>query len=191
MFAVTAPGRPGFFDRPAHLTVSGQLEAEALACAFGRVYTFGPAFRAEDSHTARHAAEFWMLEPEVAFADLEAVMDLAERTVRHLAEVAEATGLGVGVDASAPFARITHAEAVRLLTESGRTFRTPVGPGMTLKSDHERYLCEEVFGGPLFVTHYPRADKPFYMRVAPGGETVECFDLLVPGVGELLSLIHI
>ena len=177
-----------FFGRAAHLTVSGQLEAEAFASALGRVYTFGPAFRAEDSHTRRHAAEFWMVEPEIAFADLDAAIALAQALVAHLHDAFAAK------ERPLSFARITHAEAMALLAASGRRFEHPVGPSEALQTEHERYLTEEHFHGPVFVTHYPIDQKPFYMRVAgdsadldAAGGTVECFDLLVPGVGEIMG----
>lgn len=175
-----------FFGREAFLTVSGQLEVEPFACAFSKVYTFGPTFRAENSQTTRHASEFWMIEPEIAFATVTDVMDVAEAYVKHLAKAMRRTDLFSG-----DFARITYTEAMRLLEESGRVFEFPIGWGEHLQTEHERYLSEEVFQGPVFVTHYPIGHKPFYMRVtddcAPDRQTVECFDLLVPGVGEIIG----
>ncbi|MDR1604332.1 MAG: asparagine--tRNA ligase [Gracilibacteraceae bacterium] len=190
-----------FFGREASLTVSGQLEAEALVHAFGKVYTFGPTFRAENSNTARHAAEFWMLEPEIAFAALGDAMDLAEDLVKFLArdllaqagpELAfldrfAAKGLIGRLEAleRTEFARATYTEAVRLLT--GAAFRCPARWGADLQTEHERYLTEKIFAGPVFVTDYPREIKAFYMRANDDGRTVAAMDLLVPGIGELIG----
>jgi len=184
-----------FFGQPAYMTVSGQLDAEPFACAFSKVYTFGPTFRAENSNTARHAAEFWMIEPEVAFADVGDVMDLAEELVRTCAHALSLTG---AIQESAkvalsfdPFARITYAHALEILEESGRKFEHPVGWEHPLQTEHERYLAEVVFKGPVFVTDYPAQHKSFYMRLndgcSPGRQTVACFDLLVPGTGEIIG----
>ena len=209
-----------FFGEPAFLTVSGQLDVEAFACAFSKVYTFGPTFRAENSNTSRHASEFWMIEPEIAFATLEDVMDLAEDFVMHtikslnthqglmtlevadiysrrrLAERKEALrelGHDVPKVEVPRFARITHKEAMDILVKSGVDFEHSVGPRECIQTEHERYLADVHFRGPVFVTHYPAEHKSFYMRVTdpPEGEqwdgTVECFDLLVPGVGEIIG----
>ncbi|MBN2140211.1 MAG: asparagine--tRNA ligase [Desulfovibrionaceae bacterium] len=192
-----------FFGRPAYLTVSGQLEAELLAMSLGRVYTFGPTFRAENSNTPRHAAEFWMVEPEMAFADLEEDIDLAEELVKALAvgvmdrcpEDLELfarfvePGLMARLEAVAgePFARLPYAEAVLVLERSGAEFEYPVGFGLDLQTEHERYLCETVFKRPLAVFDYPKEIKPFYMRLNSDQRTVAAMDVLVPGVGELIG----
>jgi asparaginyl-tRNA synthetase len=192
-----------FFGREAGLTVSGQLEAEALALAFGRVYTFGPVFRAENSNTARHAAEFWMVEPEIAFADLSDDMDLAEDLVRHLAQTVltqaapelsfldrfAANGLIARLEtlSQAKFARVAYTEAVALLARTGIVFHYEARWGTDLQTEHERCLTDRIFGGPVFVTDYPRDIKAFYMRANDDGQTVAAMDLLVPGVGELIG----
>ena len=200
---MSAPEREAaeFFRRPAGLTVSGQLEAELLALALGSVYTFGPTFRAENSNTPKHAAEFWMVEPEVAFADLAENMDLAEALVcalvRHALThcAADLALFGNFVDKTllptlegmlaAPFARLTHAEAIRVLQASGRSFEFPVHEKSDLQTEHERYLCEEHFKRPVIVYDYPKEIKAFYMRLNDDGETVAAMDLLVPRIGEL------
>jgi asparaginyl-tRNA synthetase len=204
MFAVTAGDKPeGFFGKPTFLTVSGQLEVECFAQSHTDVYTFGPTFRAENSNTPRHAAEFWMIEPEMAFADLDDVIALAEdfvrtvtRRVMHdlpgdLAFFDERVqpGLIASLEAaiSEPFARITFAEAQQILMAADRTWEFPVGPTASLQSEHERYLAEEHFKRPVFVTNYPRDQKAFYMRVDDGGDTVSATDLLVPRVGEMIG----
>jgi asparaginyl-tRNA synthetase len=192
-----------FFGRPAGLTVSGQLEAELMALALGSVYTFGPTFRAENSNTPKHAAEFWMVEPEVAFADLGDNMDLAEDFVKALAahalsRCAEDLKLfGAYVDktliptlegiVAQPFARITHAEAIRILQASGRAFEFPVHAASDLQTEHERHLCEEHFKRPVIVYDYPKEIKAFYMRLNEDGRTVAAMDLLVPRIGELIG----
>jgi asparaginyl-tRNA synthetase len=192
-----------FFGRPASLTVSGQLEAEVYALALGRVYTFGPTFRAENSHTSRHLAEFWMIEPEMAFCDLQGDIDLAEELLKHLVATArdecrEDTELfSRFIDKELParfaavldhdFARITYTEAVELLTKSKRQFEFPVNWGSDLQSEHERYLCEEVFRRPVVVTAYPKTIKPFYMRVNEDGRTVANMDILFPAIGEMVG----
>ena len=192
-----------FFGRPAFLTVSGQLEAEAMACALGRVYTFGPTFRAENSNTARHAAEFWMIEPEVAFCDLEGDMTLAEDCVKSLVEAMltecatdlafftkfldkelEARLRGV---LDKPFRRLPYDEAVAILQASGRAFEYPVDWGSNLQAEHERFLTEEHFHCPVTVFNYPKEIKPFYMRTNDDDRTVTAMDLLVPGIGELVG----
>ncbi len=192
-----------FFGKEAMLTVSGQLSAEPLALALGRVYTFGPTFRAEHSDTSRHAAEFWMLEPEMAFADLEDNMDLAESLVTHLvrlvlAECAEDFGLFAKfVDPTLPatlenllaqpFVRLPYAEAVDILTSCKKAFQYPVAFGADLQSEHERYLAEEHFKRPVIVYDYPKDIKAFYMRQNDDGKTVGAMDVLVPGIGELVG----
>ncbi len=192
-----------FFGKSTNLTVSGQLNGECFAMAFANIYTFGPTFRAEKSNTPRHAAEFWMMEPEIAFADLEDDMELAEEMlqyiIRYLLENcnAELEFFNKFFDSSllqrlhslieAPFARVSYTEAIRLLENSGRTFEYPISWGSDLQTEHERYLCEEVFRKPVFVTDWPREIKAFYMRLNDDGKTVAAMDLLVPGVGELIG----
>jgi asparaginyl-tRNA synthetase len=192
-----------FFGKRAFLTVSGQLEGETFACALSNIYTFGPTFRAENSNTSRHAAEFWMIEPEVAFCDLEGDMDLAETLVKYL--VQEALDKNEGdlsifekfVDkglrerlefvASRPFERISYTEAVRLLQASGKAFAYPVEYGLNLQSEHERWLTEEYFKKPTTVFNYPKEIKPFYMRLNDDDKTVTAMDVLVPGIGEIIG----
>jgi asparaginyl-tRNA synthetase len=192
-----------FFGKRAYLTVSGQLEGETFACALSNIYTFGPTFRAENSHTSRHAAEFWMIEPEVAFCDLAGDMDLAEALVKYL--VTDALNHNEGdleifekfVDkglrerlefvASRPFERITYTAAVELLKGSGKTFEYPVEYGLNLQSEHERWLTEEYFKTPVTVYNYPKEIKPFYMRLNDDGLTVTAMDVLVPGIGEIIG----
>ena len=192
-----------FFGKPVSLTVSGQLEGECMAMAFGKIYTFGPTFRAEKSYTPRHAAEFWMIEPEIAFADLEDDMELAESMLKYVLNAllkecpAELTfcnnfydkGLTERIKAvaSADFARCSYTKAIELLENSGEAFEYPVFWGCDLQTEHERYLTEKVFGKPVFVTDYPKEIKAFYMRMNDDGKTVAAVDLLVPGVGELIG----
>ena len=192
-----------FFGKEASLTVSGQLEAEAFALAFGKVYAFGPTFRAENSNTARHAAEFWMVEPEIAFADLNDDMDLAEDMVRHLIRqlLAQAQPelefFNARVDSGlierlegierAKFARITYTEAIGLLSRSGEAFEREPRWGADLQTEHERFLTERLLKMPVFVTDYPKDIKAFYMRQNGDGKTVAAMDLLVPGIGELVG----
>lgn len=192
-----------FFGQEASLTVSGQLEAELFASALGKVYTFGPTFRAENSNTPRHAAEFWMIEPEVAFADLTDNMDLAEdlvkkvvaRVRRRSAEDIELFARFVDKQLTATldsiegeeYARVPYREAIDLLSRSGRKFEFPVGFGTDLQTEHERWLCETHFKRPVFVYDYPKSIKPFYMRVNDDDQTVAAMDLLVPRVGELVG----
>ena len=192
-----------FFGKPANLTVSGQLEAECMAMAFGKVYTFGPTFRAENSNTPRHAAEFWMIEPEIAFADLNDDMDLARDMIKfvlsyvmqHCPEemaffnefydkglVERITAL-IGSD----FGHVTYTEAVKLLEEHKEEFEYPVYWGCDLQTEHERYLTEKIFKKPVFVTDYPKEIKAFYMRMNEDNKTVAAMDLLVPGVGEIIG----
>ncbi len=192
-----------FFGKRAFLTVSGQLEGETFACALSNIYTFGPTFRAENSNTSRHAAEFWMIEPEVAFCDLEGDMDLAEALVKFLVkEMLENhegdleiftkfvdKGLRERLEfvASRPFERITYTEAVELLKASGVSFTYPVEYGLNLQSEHERWLTEEHFKSPVTVFNYPKEIKPFYMRLNDDGKTVTAMDVLVPGIGEIIG----
>jgi asparaginyl-tRNA synthetase len=192
-----------FFGKEAGLTVSGQLEAELFASALGNVYTFGPTFRAENSNTPRHAAEFWMIEPEMAFADLDDDMDLGEALVKSLVtHVMEhcATDLelfarfvdkdlmtNLDVIAGESYARLPYAEAVEILQQSGKTFEFPVHFGVDLQTEHERYLTEEHFHRPVIVYNYPKEIKAFYMRLNDDNRTVAAMDLLVPRVGELIG----
>lgn len=192
-----------FFGKPASLTVSGQLEGECMAMAFGKIYTFGPTFRAEKSYTQRHAAEFWMIEPEIAFADLEDDMELAESMLKYvlralLDECADELkfcndfydkGLLERLNAvvNSDFARVSYTEAIEKLESCGEKFEYPVFWGCDLQTEHERYLTEKIFGKPVFVTDYPKEIKAFYMRLNDDGKTVAAVDLLVPGVGELIG----
>jgi len=192
-----------FFGKQTSLTVSGQLNAEALALAYGKVYTFGPTFRAENSNTPRHAAEFWMIEPEIAFAELSDDMELAEAMVKYIIRYvlenarADLEFLNQFVDkgllerltavANASFAHVTYTEAIELLEKATEEFNYPVYWGADLQTEHERYLSEKVFGRPVFVTDYPKEIKAFYMRQNDDGKTVAAMDLLVPGVGELIG----
>lgn len=192
-----------FFGKRAFLTVSGQLEGETFACALSNIYTFGPTFRAENSNTSRHAAEFWMIEPEMAFCDLAGDMDLAEALVKFLVremlehhegdlEIFEKfvdKGLRERLEfvASRPFERISYTDAVALLQQSGETFQYPVEYGLNLQSEHERWLSENHFKKPVTVFNYPKEIKPFYMRINDDGKTVAAMDLLVPGIGEIIG----
>ncbi|MDP7205812.1 MAG: asparagine--tRNA ligase, partial [Pirellulaceae bacterium] len=192
-----------FFDRPSFLTVSGQLEAEIFATALGKVYTFGPTFRAENSNTSRHLAEFWMVEPEMAFHDLDDNMDLAENFLKHifstvLTECAEDMDFfNERIDktvietleniAGCEFVRLTYTEAVEILEKSGQEFDYAVHWGSDLQSEHERYLTEQHFSGPVILYDYPRTIKPFYMRVNDDEKTVRAMDVLVPKVGEIIG----
>ena len=192
-----------FFDKPAFLTVSGQLEAETYATALGRVYTFGPTFRAENSNTSRHLAEFWMIEPEAAFFDLRDNMSLAEDFLKRVfndclnhcdedmqffdqrIEKGKIEQLKAVVEK--PFEHMTYTEAVDVLTSSNEKFEFPVTWGTDLQAEHERFLTEKHVGGPLILTDYPSTIKPFYMRVSEDGKTVAAMDVLVPGVGEIIG----
>jgi asparaginyl-tRNA synthetase len=192
-----------FFARQTYLTVSGQLEAEAFACALSKVYTFGPTFRAENSNTSRHANEFWMIEPEMAFCDLNGNMDLAEEIVKYLivdlrkncAEDLELFSKFVDKELLSrldfvidrKFQRITYTDAVDLLKKSGEEFEFPVEYGLNLQSEHERWLTERHFKCPVTVFNYPKEIKPFYMRLNDDGKTVTAMDLLVPGIGEIVG----
>lgn len=192
-----------FFERPAFLTVSGQLEAEVFALSHKNVYTFGPTFRAENSNTSRHASEFWMIEPEMAFCDLQGDMDLAESFIKELirdildsceedlAFFSQFVDKGL-MDrlqfvVEKPFHRLSHAAAVDLLLKSGTSFAYPVSHGANLQSEHERFLTEEYFKSPVTVHDYPIGIKPFYMRQNDDGETVAAMDVLVPGIGEIIG----
>ncbi len=192
-----------FFGKSSNLTVSGQLNAECYALAFRNVYTFGPTFRAENSNTARHAAEFWMIEPEIAFAELKDDMELAEDMLKYVIKYVmeecpeELEFFNSFVDkgllerlnhiVSSDFGRVTYTEAVELLEKSGKKFDFPVKWGMDLQTEHERYLTEEIFKKPVFVTDYPKEIKAFYMRLNDDGKTVAAMDCLVPGVGEIIG----
>ncbi len=212
MFRVTTlePGEKDitkdFFGKRAALTVSGQLDVETFAMAFSNVYTFGPTFRAENSNTARHAAEFWMIEPEMAFCDLSGDMDVAEAMVKSVAEYVHETcayevdfltervcpELNARFEAlkGGEFVRLTYTRAVEILKDAvaaGKKFEYPVEWGCDLQSEHERYLTETVYKKPVFLTDYPKGIKAFYMRLNDDGKTVAAADLLVPGIGELIG----
>lgn len=192
-----------FFGKKASLTVSGQLEAEIYAMAFKNIYTFGPTFRAENSNTPRHASEFWMIEPEMAFAELSDNMDVAEELLKYIINHVlttlpeEMEFFNKFVDpglldrltniVSNEFARITYTEAIDILEKSGQKFDYPVKWGIDLQSEHERYITEKVYGKPVFVTGYPKEIKAFYMRLNDDGKTVAAMDLLAPGVGEIMG----
>ena len=192
-----------FFGKETNLTVSGQLEGESYAHAFQKIYTFGPTFRAENSNTARHAAEFWMIEPEIAFANLTDDMDLAEDMMKYLIEylmkkapeemdffnrwIDKELFRKLDVIQKSKFERITYTEAVKILKESKKEFQYPVDWGINLQTEHERFLSEEVFKKPVFVTDYPKDIKAFYMKLNDDEKTVAAVDLLVPGVGEIIG----
>ena len=192
-----------FFGKPASLTVSGQLNAENFAMAFGNVYTFGPTFRAENSNTQRHAAEFWMIEPEMAFCDLAGDMDVAEAMIKHIIRrVLERCpdeidffnsfvdkGLRERLEhvASSDFGRVSYTEAVEILKKNNDKFDYKVEWGTDLQTEHERYLTEQVYKKPVFVTDYPKEIKAFYMRLNDDGKTVAAADCLVPGIGEIIG----
>lgn len=205
------PRRPGgeidysedFFGKPAYLTVSGQLEAEIFALSFTNVYTFGPTFRAENSNTPRHLAEFWMVEPEMAFCDLSGDMALAEEFLKYIITylldhcVSDLEFFNKRIDntvletlehvASSAFEHLTYTEAIRLLERSGRSWEFPVHWGADLQSEHERYLTEETFKKPVIVTDYPKEIKAFYMRDNDDGKTVRAMDVLAPRIGEIIG----
>ena len=192
-----------FFSKKTSLTVSGQLSAEAMAMAFSNVYTFGPTFRAEDSHTARHAAEFWMIEPEMAFCDLEGDMELAEQMIKFVIRKVldncpeEVQFFNNFFDKelierlnhiyNSEFTRITYTEAVDLLMKHNDEFEYKVEWGTDLQTEHERYLTEKIFKKPVFVTDYPKEIKAFYMKLNEDGKTVRAVDMLVPGIGEIIG----
>jgi len=192
-----------FFGKPTFLTVSGQLEGETFACALSNIYTFGPTFRAENSNTARHAAEFWMIEPEMAFCDLQGDMDLGEAFIKAMAKymlehcAEDLTLFARFVDKGVqerlrfvverPFQRVPYAQAIEILKSSGHKFEYPVDYGLNLQSEHERFLTEEHFKSPVTVFNYPREIKPFYMRLNDDAKTVTAMDVLVPGIGEVIG----
>jgi asparaginyl-tRNA synthetase len=194
-----------FFGKPAYLTVSGQLQGEAFACALGRIYTFGPTFRAENSNTPRHLAEFWMIEPEMAFFDLTDNMDLAEAFLKRIISDAlkfcmeDLTFFAEKLENNKglfdklnnvlnnPFKRVSYTEGVDILLKSGKTWEYPVAWGVDLQSEHERYLAEQHFQCPVILYDYPRTLKPFYMKVNEDEKTVRAMDVLVPGVGEIIG----
>jgi len=204
MFQLTdLEGKKDFFGSDAFLTVSGQLNVEAFASAYTDVYTFGPTFRAENSHTARHAAEFWMIEPEIAFADLGDLLDLAEDFIRSITHATHAAcpedfeffnkwidkGVVDRVQAvvDKPFERMTYTEAINVLNKSGKSFENSTEWGASLQTEHERFLAEEHVQGPVFVTDYPTDQKAFYMRLSDDKRTVAATDLLVPRLGEIIG----
>lgn len=192
-----------FFGKSAHLTVSGQLEAETYALAFRNVYTFGPTFRAENSNTVKHAAEFWMIEPEICFADLKDDMDLAEEMVKYIISyvlenapeeieffdkfIAKGLLEKLKITVKEPFGRITYTDAIKELEKHNDEFEYKVSWGVDIQTEHERYLSEKIFGKPVFVTDYPKDIKAFYMKQNSDGKTVAAADLLVPGIGELIG----
>ena len=192
-----------FFGRPAHLTVSGQLNGETFAEAFRNIYTFGPTFRAENSNTVKHAAEFWMIEPEICFADLNDDMDLAEDMIKYTFQYVldncpeEMEFFNQFVDKTlldrldnvihSDFARISYTDAIKELEKANDKFEFKVSWGVDLQTEHERYLCENVFKKPVFVTDYPMDIKAFYMKQNPDGKTVAAADLLAPGIGEIIG----
>lgn len=197
------PYADDFFGQQSGLTVSGQLEAEAYALALGRVYTFGPTFRAENSHTSRHLAEFWMVEPEMAFCDLAMDIDLAEQFLKHLVNhvvencsadlelfekfVDKNLAARLASVTSNDFARISYDEAIQILQDSRHSFEYPVSWGTDLQSEHERFLTEQVLKKPTVITDYPAAIKPFYMRANDDGKTVAAMDILLPTIGEIIG----
>jgi len=192
-----------FFGKKAFLTCSGQLNGECFATALGDIYTFGPTFRAENSHTSRHLAEFWMIEPEMAFFDLKQNMELAESFVKHLVQTAlEECSEDLGffeeryekglkarlqIVLDRPFERISYTEAIDILLKSKIDFQYPVEWGKDLQSEHERYIAETVVGGPVILYNYPKTLKPFYMKANEDGKTVACMDVLVPKIGEIIG----
>ena len=210
MFRVTSleagsnePAENDFFGKPSHLTVSGQLSAEMFALSLGDVYTFGPTFRAENSNTPRHVAEFWMIEPEMAFADLSDDMDLGEEMIKylithmldHCAEDVELFAKWVDKSLMStlenilknPFRRLPYTEAIEVLKKAKTEFEYPVEWGMDLQTEHERYLCEDKFKKPVYVYDYPKTIKPFYMRMNDDNKTVAAMDCLVPRIGEIIG----
>jgi len=209
IFKVVAPPGTGknetgdFFGKPASLTVSGQLQAEVYALALGKVYTFGPTFRAENSNTSRHLAEFWMVEPEIAFCDLAENMALAESFLKYLIRylldhneedlqlffnfIDKKLHEKLDTVLNKSFSHITYTEAISILAKNAGDFEFPVHWGIDLQAEHERYLCEKVFASPVFVTDYPKEIKPFYMRLNDDNKTVAAMDLLLPGIGEIIG----
>ena len=199
----TVDNSKDFCGKETNLTVSGQLSGETFCSAFRNIYTFGPTFRAENSNTARHASEFWMIEPEIAFADLEANMELAESMVKYIIKFVMdecpeemeffnnfiEKGLFDKLNnvLNSEFGRLTYTEAIDILLKSGKKFDYPVEWGIDLQSEHERYLAEEYFKKPVFLTDYPKDIKAFYMKLNPDGKTVRAMDLLAPGIGEIIG----
>ncbi len=192
-----------FFAKESHLTVSGQLDVETYAHAFRNVYTFGPTFRAENSNTVKHAAEFWMIEPEICFADLQDDMDLAEDMIKYIISYVlenapeEMAFFNQFIDAglldrlhnviNSDFGRISYTDAIKELEKNNDNFEYPVHWGTDIQTEHERYLSEKIFGKPVFVTDYPKEIKAFYMKLNPDGKTVAATDLLAPGIGEIIG----
>jgi asparaginyl-tRNA synthetase len=192
-----------FFGRRAGLSVSGQLEGEMAAMAFGKIYTFGPSFRAENSNTPRHVAEFWHVEPEVAFAELPDIIEIATEMIKYIISYVmehapeEMNFFNQFIDkglldrlnhvVSSDFGHVTYTEAIEILEKCGHKFDYPVYWGCDLQTEHERYLTEEVFKRPVFVTDYPKEIKAFYMKLNPDGKTVAAMDCLVPGIGEIIG----
>jgi len=192
-----------FFSKPAYLTVSGQLNGEMYATALGKIYTFGPTFRAENVHTTRHIAEFWMIEPEIAFGDLEENINVAEAYLKFIIQHVKETCMEdleffdkwveVGLLArletvlTTPFKRLTYTEAVDILLKSDQNFKVKVEWGIDLGSEHERYITEKVFNQPVVLTDYPKGIKAFYMRLNDDGKTVRAMDILVPQIGEIIG----
>lgn len=192
-----------FFGKESHLTVSGQLDVETYAHAFRNVYTFGPTFRAENSNTVKHAAEFWMIEPEICFADLQDDMDLAEDMIKYIISYVlenapeEMAFFNQFIDTglldrlhnvlNSDFGRISYTDAIKELEKNNDKFEYPVSWGVDIQTEHERYLSEKIFGKPVFVTDYPKDIKAFYMKLNPDGKTVAATDLLVPGIGEIIG----
>lgn len=199
----TVDNSKDFFGKETNLTVSGQLSGETFCSAFRNIYTFGPTFRAENSNTARHASEFWMIEPEIAFADLEANMELAESMVKYIIKfvmdecpeemeffnnfIEKGLFDKLSNVLNSDFGRLTYTEAIDILLKSGKKFDYPVEWGIDLQSEHERYLAEEYFKKPVFLTDYPKDIKAFYMKLNPDGKTVRAMDLLAPGIGEIIG----
>lgn len=192
-----------FFGKPAHLTVSGQLNGETYAMAFGNIYTFGPTFRSENSHTVKHASEFWMIEPEMAFADLEDNMEIAEAMIKYIIKYVldnapeEMEFFNKFIDKgllerldnilNSDFGRITYEDAIKELEKHNSEFEYPVHFGSDIQTEHERYICEKIFNKPVFVTDYPKEIKAFYMKQNPDDRTVRAMDLLAPGIGEIIG----
>jgi asparaginyl-tRNA synthetase len=192
-----------FFHRPAYLTVSGQLQGEIFACGLGKIYTFGPTFRAENSNTSRHLAEFWMVEPEMAFFELTDNMDIAERFLKRIfrdvleqaaedmqffqARIDDTVISTLEAIVNTPFHRLSYTEAIERLQRSGKSFEYPISWGSDLQAEHERYLTEELLKAPVILYDYPRAIKSFYMRANEDGRTVRAMDILVPKVGEIIG----
>jgi asparaginyl-tRNA synthetase len=192
-----------FFGKPAHLTVSGQLNGEAYAMAFRNIYTFGPTFRSENSHTVKHASEFWMMEPEMAFANLEDNMEVIESMIKYIIKyvlenaLEEMEFFNKFIDTglldrlnnvvNSDFGKITYEDAIKELEKHNSEFQYPVHFGTDIQTEHEKYICEKIFGKPVFVTDYPKEIKAFYMKLNPDNKTVRAVDLLAPGIGEIVG----